>query len=222
MRDVSNLAVHELRAPLAVAGGYAAMLLDGDMGPVPESWLKPLTAIAEQVAAAGSMVDSLLLMAKLDNGAPAGEQDLDLVLLAREAGARVESRIQLVGGTLTIESDEAEVHASADRGMVAMIVDNLLNNALLYGGTAPEVSIRISCFAGPAISITDHGRGIAPELKGRVFERFFRVADPSSVGGSGLGLYLSSRLAVRQGGSVSLDWSERGEGSTFSLRLPAA
>jgi len=72
----------------------------------------------------------------------------------------------------------------------------------------------------PAISITDHGRGIAPAAKRRIFERFFRVPDPLTQPGSGLGLYLCSGLAERLGGSVELDWSELGQGSTFTLRLP--
>ena len=74
----------------------------------------------------------------------------------------------------------------------------------------------------PLAQVTDHGRGIPIEARPHIFERFFRVQDHSTVPGSGLGLYLCSTLARRLGGSISLDWSEPGQGSTFSFRLPAA
>ena len=120
------------------------------------------------------------------------------------------------------EADELEVHAIGDRTMAATVVDNLLSNAFLYGGESPAVTVRVSRASGPLISVTDHGSGIAADLTERIFERFYRAAENPGVRGSGLGLYLSAKLASRQGGRVSLDWSEPGEGSTFSLRLPSA
>lgn len=179
--------------------------------------------IAEKVAAANDLVDNLLLLARMDSeSAQPIEEDLDLVVIARAAVARARGRADQMGATLTFETEDPEIHARGDAGMVATVVDNLLNNALLYGGQAPRVTIRIGRSPGPAISITDRGRGIALEARGRVFERFFRVVDHSPEPGSGLGLYLCSSLARSQGGTVSLDWSELGKGSTFSLRLPKA
>lgn len=222
MRDAASLAVHELRAPLNVASGYASLLLDGSLGPGSDLWSKAVAIIAEKLAAANTLVDNLLLLARLDSGSALPlVDDLDLVAVARAAGVRAQSRADHMGGTLTFETADAEVHALGDYGMVATVVDNLLNNALLYGGKTPAVTIHIGRSPGPAISVTDRGRGIASEARERIFERFFRVVDHSLEPGSGLGLYLSSDLARRQGGTVSLDWSELGQGSTFSLRLPA-
>ena len=221
MRDASNLAVHELRAPLTVAYGYASMILDGSLGPGSDLWTTAVEEVAEKLVAANVLVDNLLLLARVsDESAVPLENDLDLVAVARAAGARAKSRVDQLGGTLTIEAEEAEVHAVGDYVMVATVVDNLLNNAFLYGGKAPDVTVHVGRSPGPGISVTDHGRGIAPEAKDRVFERFFRVVDHSPEPGSGLGLYLSAELARRQGGTVTLDWSEVGQGSTFSLRLP--
>jgi signal transduction histidine kinase len=71
------------------------------------------------------------------------------------------------------------------------------------------------------VSVEDRGRGIAPELRERIFERFVR-GDQGSSGapGTGLGLYISRQLAARHGGRLELDHSEAGKGSRFSLRLP--
>jgi two-component system, OmpR family, phosphate regulon sensor histidine kinase PhoR len=163
----------------------------------------------------------LLLVGQLDReSAEPLLRDLDLVVVAQAACDRAQGRAEQVGATIQLETEQSEVHALGDHNMVATMVDNLLNNALIYGGSRPSVTVRVDRWPEPTISITDRGRGIAPEFKGRIFERSFRVADESGQPGSGLGLYLCSALAVRQGGCVALDWSELGHGSTFSLRLP--
>ena len=222
-RDAASLAVHELRAPLTVAVGYASLILDGSLGPASDRWLKAVEIIADKLLAANTLVDSLLLLARLDDedAAPI-RADFDLVAAASAGRERAQSRADQIGGTFIFETENAEVHALGDQRMVATVVDNLLNNALLYGGEAPAVTIHVGQSEGPTITVTDHGRGIPVDARRRIFERFFRVVDHSPVPGSGLGLYLCSQLARRQGGTVSLDWSELGQGSAFSLRLPAA
>lgn len=74
----------------------------------------------------------------------------------------------------------------------------------------------------PSLSVTDRGPGIPPEMQERIFERFVRGATDSRTPGSGLGLYLSRRLAELQRGSIDLVRTAPGEGSTFTFRLPAA
>jgi signal transduction histidine kinase len=82
----------------------------------------------------------------------------------------------------------------------------------VHGGTEPRVEVR------------DRGQGISPEERIRIFERFYRIEDPAlrHVPGTGLGLYISRELANRMGGSLTLDRSAPGKGSTFSLRLRPA
>jgi signal transduction histidine kinase len=221
MRDASNLAVHELRGPLTVAAGYASMLLDGSLGPGSETWIKTIGVIADKLAGANQLVDSLLVLAKAeDENRPPLKLDLDLVQIARLAAARAKGRADQLAGTLTLESDAAEVHAIGDPEMVATVVDNLLNNALLYGGTRPTVTIHVGRSPLPLISVSDRGRGIPFESRELIFKRFFRVVDHGPIVGSGLGLFLCRDLARRQGGAVTLDWSELDQGSRFSLRMP--
>jgi len=223
MRDESSLAIHELRAPLTVAEGYLSLLIDGSLGPGPSAWSEALEIVAEKLATANLLVNDLLLLGQLNSGRDELRlQDLDLVGVAGAACDRAKGRAEQIGATFTLEADQAEVRALADERMVAILIDNLLNNALNYGGSEPPVIIRVGRSPEPYISITDHGRGIAASARGRIFERFFRVADSSPQPGSGLGLYLCTGLATRQGGTVALDWSELGQGSTFTLRLRAA
>jgi signal transduction histidine kinase len=112
----------------------------------------------------------------------------------------------------------------ADPTHVGRALDNLIGNALTYCSGRPRVTVTVTDAANPQVSIEDRGVGIRPEMRERVFDRFFRIDDPS-IGpqpGTGLGLYIGRELTVRQGGSLTLERSEPGKGSKFVLRLPAA
>jgi two-component system sensor histidine kinase SenX3 len=116
------------------------------------------------------------------------------------------------------------VPVEADAGHVGRTLDNLINNALTYCAGRPRVTVTLMDGANPQVSVEDRGLGIRREMHERVFERFFRIDDPS-IGpqpGTGLGLYIGRELAARQGGSLTLERSEPGKGSKFVLRLPAA
>lgn len=118
--------------------------------------------------------------------------------------------------------DEAELLGSEE--LVTMAVQNLVANAVQYSPEATHVGVGVRVVDGIVeVAVTDKGVGIAPEDRERVFERFYRV-DPARsrvTGGTGLGLSIVKHVAVSHGGEVTL-WSRPGQGSTFTLRLPAA
>jgi len=130
----------------------------------------------------------------------------------------------LAKGTIQIEEgDDGTV--LADRAMVGKILDNLLNNALTYSDHSPTIRMQARRDADQvAITVADDGAGVAPADQARIFERFARGNDRLSreMPGSGLGLYLSRGLAEQMGGSLQLQASQPGKGSTFVLRLPLA
>jgi two-component system sensor histidine kinase KdpD len=103
------------------------------------------------------------------------------------------------------------------------IIVNLLENAAKYSPRGAPVDVEITRDGEwLAISVADRGAGVPPSERERIFEPFYRLPGVSpDVGGAGLGLAISRRLAIVQGGSVS--YSERpGGGSIFTVRLPAA
>ena len=134
---------------------------------------------------------------------------------ARAKGLSLEADLSHVRGQ--------DVYALADPTDVAVALDNLLDNAVLYtekGGVDVSVATEADHVA---ISVHDTGVGIPAEDLPRVFERFYRVdrARARGTGGTGLGLALVRHFAERSGGSVDIV-SQPGTGTTVTLRLPRA
>jgi HAMP domain-containing protein/signal transduction histidine kinase len=216
-----SMAAHELRTPLSVVIGYLSMLQDGSLPP--DRWQGALRVLVDKARELNSLVNDLLMAARIEGGTvPTEMATLDLRDITRHAIARAEARATLLQGEIVFEEPPTPVVVEADREQLGRIVDNLINNALTYTIGAPWVRIAVSDGEIPRLIVEDHGIGIPIDLRERVFERFFRIDDPV-VGpqpGTGLGLYISRELAERHGGSLVLERSDIGAGSTFVLQLP--
>lgn len=215
------MAAHELRTPLSVVIGYLSMLQDGTLPP--ERWQGPIEILASKAKDLNGIVNDLLTAACMEAGlVPTQLQPLDLREAAREAVARAKPQGALLQARLSTKLPEQPVFVDADRQHLARVLDNLLNNALIYCTSPPRVQVSVTDRDGPQLAVEDRGVGIAADLQERIFERFFRIDDPE-VGpqpGTGLGLCIGRDLAQQQGGTLSLERSEVGRGSTFVLRLP--
>jgi signal transduction histidine kinase len=223
--DFLNMAGHELRTPLTVIKGYLSMLSDGSLGAPPQGLRQPVELLASKADELSTLVDDLLFTSRLDSGRlPAHPMRLDLRLAVQDAARRAEPRVHLLGGELVVAIGDDPLVVSADPEHVARVLDNLINNALTYRRPGQPAWVRLTAEVEDvvaAVSVEDRGRGIAPELRDRIFERFVRGDQASSgVPGTGLGLYISRQLAARHGGRLELDHSTPGQGSRFSLRLP--
>ena len=109
-----------------------------------------------------------------------------------------------------------------DQDLLVTALRNLIDNAIRYSPPNTRVGIGVRSRDGlVASSVTDQGDGLSPEDQERVFERFYRVdaARSRQTGGTGLGLSIVKHVASNHGGEVTL-WSQPGQGSTFTLRLP--
>ncbi len=110
----------------------------------------------------------------------------------------------------------------ADESRLEQVVWNLLTNAVKFTD-AGSVSISVSTSDGQAVlTVQDTGRGIAPDALPDVFDRFQQIAPQSSgrVGGLGLGLWLVKNILSLHGGTVDVASAGRGQGATFTVRLP--
>lgn len=118
---------------------------------------------------------------------------------------------------------QPDLFIHGDRDQIHAAVSNLVENAVTYSPEDSKVSVTAKSIDGEIhITVTDHGIGIPNEELDRIFERFYRV-DPArarATGGTGLGLSIVKHVAASNGGRVTV-WSEQGQGSSFTLILPA-
>jgi signal transduction histidine kinase len=222
--DFLNLAAHELRTPLSVVNGYLSMLEDGTFGEAPADWARPIRIISGKVNELAGLVDSLLTAARLQaDSMPARTHSTDIADAVKGALRRAEARARMVNGEVKVAMPRAPMDVKGDPDHIARILDNLVNNALTYSAKAPEVRIEVRRARKAVIRVVDNGLGIAADDHERIFERFYRVESSASLhSGTGLGLYISRELAEAQGGSLDLESSAAGKGSTFRLTLPLA
>lgn len=216
-----RVAAHELRSPLSVLTGYLSLLSAGDLGKPPEKWKRPLEILTAKTAELNNVMDQLLEVARLDGDvmAPA-RQVIDLRTVVEDAVERARPRAALVEGEIDVELGSEAVHVMGDVTQLGHVVDNLINNALAYSEGAPRVSVMAMNEASRAVvRVADRGIGVDDEMRDAIFEPF-RRGEHDHAPGSGLGLYISRELARAHGGTLALERSAPGVGSTFVLALP--
>src|SRR5438309_7156564 len=215
-----DVVVHELRAPLTVVSGYLSMITEGIFGEPPEAWRRPLDVVEGKLTEAQRLVDELLLAARLESGVVHSQvHRIDLAALATHAVERAQPRAELLKAVLQADASGQPVWAAADAAHVGRILDNLINNALTYGGHPAKITVSAVNDGTPSVSVADRGAGIPASDRAHIFERFFRGRERTT--GYGLGLYVSRQLAENSRGSLELDTEHAGPGSRFVLRLPA-
>ena len=218
-------AAHELRSPLSVLGGYLSLLSGGDLGNPPPKWVGPLEILTAKTWELNRIMDDLLEVSRLDGAVIPGREKLDLRRVVEAAVERARPRAGLGGGQVSMKIPDERVEVVADASQLGHLIDNLLNNALIYATRPARIVVRLS-LEGPCakIRVDDNGIGIPEGMREAVFEPFRRGQQPGfeNVPGTGLGLYISRELAVAHGGTLALQKSVVDEGSTFALTLPLA
>ena len=212
-------ASHELRTPLTAIRGFAELHRQGAV--VGEENTKELVGrIEKESIRMSTLVEDLLLLARLDQSREMAQEPVDLNALLTEAVASAKA----AGPNHLIELSmpSAEVFILGDSQRVHQVVANLLANARTH--TPDNSQIKVALEQGIAetiISVSDNGPGLSEDDQERIFERFFR-ADPSrartSGEGSGLGLSIVDAVMQAHGGYVSVQ-SKLGAGATFKLHF---
>ena len=211
-------ASHELRTPVTSIRGYAELFRRG-AAERPDDLALAMRRIEDESVRMGSLVDDLLLLARLDQGRPLEERPVDLAVIGADGVADAE--ILAPGRKFNLEV-EGPLMVLGDEQRLRQVVANLLENAIRYTADDVEISVVAKQSDGKVeLSVIDAGEGIDPEHLGHLFERFYR-ADPSRTrgsGGSGLGLAIVASIAEAHGGSVTAS-SELGKGAAFTVTLP--
>jgi two-component system OmpR family sensor kinase len=211
-------ASHELRTPVTTIRGYAELYRHGGLSDRCELDQAMRRTEQESVRMA-SLVDDLLLLARLDEGRPLARGLVDLGVLGVDAAAdarAVAPEREIVAHVVedvTIEGDENRLR---------QVVGNLVGNALVHTPPGTPISVRVHNGDGRAVLLVhDEGPGMAPEIAARAFERFSRADASRSrhAGGAGLGLAIVQAIVAAHDGDVTLA-SAPGEGTTVRVELP--
>jgi signal transduction histidine kinase len=216
------LAVHELRTPLTIMRGYIEVFEDEisqTLNPEQTAFMHNMSASAQQLTA---FVANILNVARVEENALTvrlKEENWSEVLVG--ACRDMELRASVHNKKLVYKIAENMPTAAVDKVSIYEVLNNLLDNAVKYTHTDEDIVIETFEKDGfIETTVTDKGVGIPDSLIAHVFDKFYRAhQSKNSVGGTGLGLFLSRSIIAAHGGTIWVK-SKEGEGSTFGFTLP--
>ncbi|MBC7789528.1 MAG: CHASE domain-containing protein [Anaerolineae bacterium] len=211
---------HELRTPLNAVIGYNQLLLEGIYGPLEK---KHETGIERSQKAAKhllELVNDVLDLSKIEAGKIDVQiESVDIPALMEDLFTTIKPMAEASDSEVTLVCEDCGNGVQTDPRRVRQIVLNLLSNATKFGSGKP-ITVRCTKAEGDGVlvSVTDQGSGIPDKELHRIFEEFVQMQSVK-LGGTGLGLPISRRLAEVLGGRLEVE-SKVGAGSTFRLFLP--
>ncbi len=215
---------HELRTPLSAIIGYEELLFDGITGPVNENQRTQLSRIKASATHLLSLIDEVLTLSRVEAGKEVTHLErISVPAALEEALALALPLASDKGLVLEVVAAQRVAEVWADPMKLRQILLNLLGNAIKFTDKGSVVLETHPRGGSVEIVVRDTGIGIAPADHDRVFDTFWQVEQKSTrkVGGTGLGLSVSRRLARLMNGELTVS-SSLGKGSSFTLRLPAA
>jgi two-component system phosphate regulon sensor histidine kinase PhoR len=219
---VANVS-HELKTPITSIKGFVETLQEGAIDDK-ENVRKFLEIVSKQADLLNAIIDDLLSLSRIEQGAERGEIQLaeeNLRRILEAATMDYEARARERNIQVTLSCSE-EVTVKVNSRLLEQAVGNLLDNAIKYSDSGSAIEVEVIKNEGEVdIMVKDHGCGIAPEHLPRLFERFYRIDKGRSrdLGGTGLGLAIVKHIIQAHGGHVTVE-STLGKGSTFTLHLP--
>jgi signal transduction histidine kinase len=220
-RDFVANASHELKTPVAAVKALAEALQTA-LPDDPAASRRLAGRIGRETERLEALVRDLLDLSRVERGTLAVEP-VDLAGLVKEVVGSYADRAEDRHIELCSELQSGTT-VRGDRAQLALLISNLVDNALRYTQNRGQVCVRLETLEARAVlQVADNGRGIPSNELARIFERFYRVdkARARQTGGTGLGLAIVRHVVEGHGGSVDVE-SELGRGSTLTVNLPVA
>jgi PAS domain S-box-containing protein len=218
-----SVASHELRTPVAIAeGSVSNALLLAQKANAGDSVIQTLQAAHNQIVFLSNLINDLAMLSRADRGNSAlAVEPFSVEELIDSLVRDYHTQAQQKGLNLEVKREPGPHHLSSNQLYVREILQNFLTNSLKY---TQKGSVTLAVAAKPEgaeFSVTDTGIGISKPEQNRLFSKFFRSEDwrVRQANGTGLGLYVSGKLAKLIGATISLE-SELNRGSTFRLFVP--
>jgi two-component system sensor histidine kinase SenX3 len=216
---VANIS-HELKTPIGALSILSEAVLEASDDPV--AIARFATRMQAEAKRLSDLVQEIINLSRIQDVDPLKNANpivlSDLILQAMD-----ESRLAAESREIKLEFlKNTDVTILGDESQLEMAISNLVENAINYSPNKTTVVVSLNRVDGLAeIKVKDQGIGISDENIERIFERFYRV-DPArsrATGGTGLGLSIVKHIITNHGGDITV-WSAKGEGSTFTMRLP--
>lgn len=216
-----STAAHELRTPLTVIHGFAELLMKRD--DLDAEQRTKIEGIKNQSKRLDMLIASLLDISRIEAGKSALVlEQIDLSATLDKVITELTPRLKRKGQKLNYS--QHPVQAYADEMAVKQVLMNLFINAISYTPAGGEITIRAEAMEGRTqVGICDTGIGITPEEQRSIFAEFYRTPQAKQIkpNGNGLGLSIVKRLLEEMHGSIGVRSAGKGQGSSFSVNLPA-
>jgi len=212
-REFSANVSHELKTPLQGIIGSAELLESGMVKPEDSS--RFVGHIRKEASRLVSLIEDIIRLSQLDEGAPMPAETVDMLSLAEEvkeilepSAAEKNVTVDITGGGFTVEGIRRMLHE---------VLYNLCDNAIKYNIPGGSVTIHVQ---NRRLVVSDTGIGIPPEHKDRIFERFYRVdkSHSKASGGTGLGLSIVKHAAAYHNAQIQLE-STLGKGTSITIQF---
>jgi len=227
-----STASHEMRTPVASIEGYLGLAMNPQTAVIDEKAKMYLQKAHEATQHLGRLFQDLLTVSKADDARLVTRpQVVDIVLFTREVVEGLATKAKEKGIFINYAPGDQDVdgnkritpmyYAYVDPDHMREVLSNLIDNAIKYTNQG-SVTIDVNGDgANVMVVVADTGLGIPPEDLPHLFQKFYRVdnTDTRTIGGTGLGLYISRRLTEANNGHISVT-STYGKGSTFTVQMP--
>ena len=217
-REFTANVSHELKTPLHAISGYAELMKSGLVRS------EDVTGFAGNIYTEAQrlirLVEDILKLSRLDEGADGKRENLDLYELVCQTLGEMKHYTSRNNVTLTVTGESADMVGVP--GQIRMMVGNLFTNACKYNKPGGRVDVNVSkAYRSVVLTVRDTGIGIAEEHQERIFERFYRVdkSHSKAVGGTGLGLSIVKHAAMIHNAKIELE-SKLDEGTTIRVIFP--
>lgn len=219
---IANIA-HDLRNPLASIRGYTETLLEKDAALSPEDRRRYLQISLNRAAALSRLIDGLFELSKLEApGARPKRERFSLAELVQDVVMHLSHEAESKNLTVTAGRPDALYFVDADLQMMERLLVNLIENAIRHSPPGGTVTVGLSSLGdGVSCVVSDEGPGVSPEMRERIFDRFY-IGDQSrraAKRGSGLGLAIAKRIVDLHGGRIWVE--EAAAGSAFVFVVPS-
>ncbi|WP_257453166.1 sensor histidine kinase [Archangium lipolyticum] len=222
--DFVSLVSHELRTPVTSIRMFIETLALGRVKD-PAQTQQVLQMLTQETERLSTLVERVLDWSRIESGRKEYHPEIQPVAVVVDTAVAAFRAQRLEGDMqLTVQVPDALPPIQVDRDAISAALLNLLQNAYKYSGDDKRIALSVhSQGKWVGLTVEDHGVGISPRDRKRIFERFYRVDNllTRKTEGSGLGLAITKRIVEAHGGRITVK-SEPGKGSRFTIQLPVA